>query len=203
MLKTINNKEYEIKPFANLSEANLYGANLFRANLSGANLFRADLTGANLSEANLYRANLSEANLSEANLYRVDLTGADLTGADLPNFQIVPEEGTFIGWKKVKYKGLYFILKLEIQNDASRTSTLIGRKCRASKVKVIQATEICLSGLELCTSVTEFTCLNDNYAFTYKLNEIHETEFDPDIRIECTKGIHFFITKKEAMRFSL
>ena len=73
---------------ANLYGADLYGANLYRANLSGADLsgadlYRADLSGANLHGANLYRADLYRANLDGADLYRADLSGANLHGANL------------------------------------------------------------------------------------------------------------------------
>ena len=44
--RMINGKEYEIKPDANLSGANLSGADLRRANLPGADLWRANLSGA-------------------------------------------------------------------------------------------------------------------------------------------------------------
>ena len=79
---------YEIKPGADLSEANLFKANLSDVNLSeadliGANLFRANLRSANLSEANLFRANLNRANLSEADLSGANLIGANLSDANL------------------------------------------------------------------------------------------------------------------------
>ena len=94
----INGVELEIKPYsdlsvanlfranlsrADLSMANLYWANLFRADLSGANLSRADLSMANLYWANLSRAYLSWANLSGANLTMANLSVADLSRADL------------------------------------------------------------------------------------------------------------------------
>jgi len=74
---------YEIKPGADLSEANLFRAYLFKANLSDVNLSEADLIGANLFRANLRSANLSESNLLKANLSGAKLSGADLSDADL------------------------------------------------------------------------------------------------------------------------
>ena len=47
---------YEIKPGANLSEADLRGSDLSGSDLSGANLRGADLRGANLREADLREA---------------------------------------------------------------------------------------------------------------------------------------------------
>ena len=51
MKQTINGVERDIKPYADLSDANLYRANLYRANLANANLTNADLVGAKLAGA--------------------------------------------------------------------------------------------------------------------------------------------------------
>lgn len=76
MSYTIKFKNGDIKEFANLIGANLYGADLGRANLYGA-----DLSGADLREADLYGANLRETNLYGANLRGANLRGANLEGA--------------------------------------------------------------------------------------------------------------------------
>lgn len=47
----------------------------------------------------------------------------------------------------------------------------------------------------------EFRSLFD-YRFTYKVGEWAEVpDYDPDIRVECTKGIHFFLDFEEAARY--
>ena len=79
----INGSDYDIKPGADLSDADLSSANLRRADLSCANLSCADLRAANLSEANLRGANLGSANLSYAILSDANLSGAELSCADL------------------------------------------------------------------------------------------------------------------------
>jgi len=48
MKKIINDVEYDIRPGADLSSANLVRANLYEANLARANLYGADLARANL-----------------------------------------------------------------------------------------------------------------------------------------------------------
>jgi len=159
-----------------------------RADFSGM-----DLTGANLTDANLTDANLTDANLTDANLTDAVLTDANLTGATLPNFQLCPE-GEFIGWKKVCIESKKFILKLQIIGD--RTSTLVGRKCRTSKVKVLSAFNS--DGSE--TTETVFKSLHDKN-FKYTVGKIVTSEYDSDIRFECTSGIHFFLTKKEAAEY--
>jgi hypothetical protein len=134
--------------------------------------------------ANLIEANLIEANLSEANLSRADLVGADLIEANLPNFQICPSEGSFVGWKATPGGA---ILKLEIPADAVRTSSLVGRKCRATHVRVLEA---------LGSQKPEYHTRN---GCVYQVGEITWADaWDDDIRIECTSGIHFFMTLEEA-----
>jgi len=149
-----------------------------RADLYGANLRSANLYGANLRSADLYGANLYGADLRSANLY-----GANLYGADLHAFQICPEEGGFIGWKKL-LNGI--ICKLLIPSDAKRTSSLIGRKCRAEFVKVLDG-----EGVDGHTG-----------KLRYSPGEIVRPDsYDDDIRVECTHGIHFFITRDEAEKW--
>ena len=121
------------------------------------------------------------ANLRYADLSAADLRGANLSGADLPDFQIVPSEGSFIAWKKTTNG----VIKICIPEDAERTSALTGRKCRASKVEV-------LSGEEGLSPTHRDKC-------KYIIGTTVEADsFDPDIRLECTHGIHFFMTKEEA-----
>jgi len=178
MKKIINGKEYEIAKFANLSGADLSGANLSGANLSGANLSGADLSGADLSGANLSRADLSGANLS----------GADLSGANVENvkglYQIVPEVGEFTVFKKLR-KGV--IATLLIPKDAGRVGGWVGRKCRAEKAVVLEG-----EGFSLYDS-----------GFKYEKGAtIIPDEWDSDPRVECSSGIHFFLTRKEAEEYN-
>ena len=80
MRKKINGKIYNIRPGADLSNANLHGADLSNADLHGA-----DLNGANLYGASLAGASLAGADLNGANLHGADLAGAELYGANLSN----------------------------------------------------------------------------------------------------------------------
>jgi len=178
-------KEIELAKKEN-REANLIGANLRGANLYGADLYGADLYGADLREANLREAYLGEADLRKANLY-----GADLRGAYLPNFQICPEFGSFIAWKKLA-NGV--IAQLLIPQDSLRTSNLIGRKCRAEFVKVLNFYDIDGNILDI-----EKAYGWRDESVIYEVNKFTVADkYDDDIRIECTHGIHFFMTFKEA-----
>ena len=194
---------------ANLSEADLSGANLSEANLSeadlsGANLSEADLSGANLTEADLSEANLSGANLTGAKLYEADLSGAKLYEADLrwanldgvKNLSLpitCPEEGFFIGFKKCRND---LIVKLEIPADALRCSA-IGRKCRCSKAKVLSITNVDGSDANTDTAASKH-----DKNFIYKIGETVEVpNFDTNRWNECSAGIHFFITRQEAVEY--
>ena len=184
--------------------ANLYGANLYGADLYKADLYKADLTRANLSEANLSEADLTGANLYGADLYKADLTRADLTRADLSEANLdgvknlslpitCPEEGSFIGFKKCENN---LIVKLEIPEDALRSSATT-RKCRCSKAKVLSITNLDGSITYACTASSNY-----DHTFTYKIGETVEVpNFDTNRWNECSAGIHFFITRQEAVDY--
>ena len=169
---------------ADLRDADLRGANLQDADLQRANLQDAYLQDADLRDADLRDADLRGAYLQGAYLRGAYLQGADLQGADLPHFQIVPEAGAFVGFKKLD-NGV--ICMVEIPAESKRTSSLVGRKCRAEFVKVLEGNG---------KSPTA-----DN-PIEYAVGKITKADsFDDDIRVECTNGIHFFITRQEAEEY--
>jgi len=206
---------------ANLREANLRNANLLRASLSGTNLRDADLRHADLRIADLRDADLRIADLRNADLRNADLRCADLRVADLrdadlrhadlrhtdlrdadlrdanlsdallPHFQVCPAAGSFRAFKLVCGEhGTPHVIEIEIARSAQRTNSLIGRKCRASKVRVLPGQRAGMSPTA-CQRIL------------YAPGAIIEVEdFDPDIRIECTRGIHFFMTRREAEEYN-
>lgn len=183
---------------ANLRDADLRGADLRDANLCNANLCNANLYDANLRGANLHGANLCGANLCSANLCGADLSGAKNTDKTLWNAHTAfyplqcPETGSFIGYKKAADK----IVMLEICADAKRSSAT-SRRCRCSKAKVLSITH--LDGSD--SGLTE---VRSNYSkeFVYRVGEIAEApDFDENRWNECTAGIHFFITRGEAVEY--
>jgi len=173
---------------ANLSGANLYGANLSRAYLIRADLFVADPSGAKLLRtclpgANLLGADLSRADLPRANLSRANLSGANLLGVQGLAFQI-PQDGELIVWKKVRGG----VCKLRVPPEARRTASIIGRKCRAEWVEVLEAPKN-------SRSIHDFNTV-------YRVGEIVRSDkYDDDPRVECTHGIHFFLTREEAENY--
>ena len=133
-------------------------------------------------QQSLYCSDLRNANLSGANLRSADLRNADLSGVDLKHIlaqtTILPD-GDLIGWKQLKEK---VICKLRIPAKAKRVGGLIGRKCRCEYAEVLEG-----SG----------NAIHDGTQ--YKEGEtVRPDSYDDDPLVECSHGIHFFITRQEA-----
>ena len=141
---------------------------------------KADLSEANLGGANLRGANLSEANLRGANY-----------NENTAFFAICcPEKGDFIGYKKAGGK----IVELMITGKRSSATT---RKCRCSEAKVLSITEI-----DGTSSDADIVYSDHDRNFSYKIgNTVTVDNFDDDRWNECSTGIHFFITRDEAVRY--
>ena len=169
--------------------------------LRDADLSRLDLRWLDLRDANLDGAILRGCTLYGADLTGASLRGADLTGADLRNAKLdganmygsvgfylqCPETGAFIGWKRVRNH----IIKLQITEMALRSSAT-GRKCRCSEALVLSIDDGALQEV-----------INYNFFRTvYKVGEVVRPDrFDRCRWEECTNGIHFFITRKEAEEY--
>ena len=193
-----------------LCHANLRGADLRGADLRGVNLYRVNLSGADLSYAILCHANLNRADLNGADLRGVNLSGADLSQADLSGANhvklsiaktsILPDEGDIIGWKKAwtdDIPATPVIVKLLIPADAQR-SNATGRKCRASTARVLDLQD--KQGNSLPPDTTAYS--GHDTDFTYQKGEtIHVEDFDTNRWHECAPGIHFFITRIEAVEY--
>src|SRR5690606_23748239 len=194
------NLEGAILQGANLQGANLRGANLQGANLQDAKLQsdylqgssrrgpspqRATPRGASLRGASLQGASLQDAYLQGANLRGAYLQGANLEGAKGLSQHLITSEGAVRGYKKVSTG----IVTLEIPRSARRCNAIGSRKCRAEYAIVIDAPDnaVSLHGSKLAYRTGE-TVKPDSY--------------DPDIRIECSHGIHFFLTREEAEEYS-
>ena len=171
-----------------LRSADLSDADLRCADLHGANLRCADLSDADLRSADLRSADLSDADLSDANL-------SELTVAQT---SILPDEGDIIGWKKaITLDGAPIIVKLLIPADAQR-SNATGRKCRASTARVLDLQD--KQGNSLPPDTTAYSSFDLD--FTYQKGEtVHVEDFDTDRWDECATGIHFFITRIEAVEY--
>ena len=144
---------------------------------------KKDLSGANLSGAVLLDANLSDANLSGANLRGANLRGAKNAGVAIARIQFIPEEGSFIAWKKCRNS---VIVKLNIPEDAKRSHGT-ERKCRASFADVLE-----VIGSEMGIS------LHDGKTEYRAGQRVTPDSFDENRWNTCGNGIHFYLTRVEA-----
>lgn len=131
---------------------------------------------------------------SDVNFFHSDFRCALMTREAQDKFipMICPEEGAFIGWKSC---GGY-IVKLRIPEDARRSSGC-GRKCRASWAYVLDIQH--RDG-----SPADIKKVQSNYdpGMIYEVGRtVVADEFDGDRMIECSNGIHFFMTRDEAVRY--
>jgi hypothetical protein len=110
------------------------------------------------------------------------LTGVKITKQNLSalvDARTILPDGDLIGWKKLAGGT---ICKLKIPADAKRVGGLIGRKCRAEFVVVLAGAGSSQRG-----------------GVVYRVGEtVKPDKYDPDPRVECSGGIHFFITRAEA-----
>ena len=182
---------------ANLRWADLRGADLRGADFRGADFRGADFRGADLRGANFRGADFRGADLREADLREADLSGANFRGANFRNASIYfpiacPESGGFIGYKKAAG----YIVKLKILEDAKRSSAT-SRKCRCDKAEVVA-----IENSDGTVASVDSVASNRDRSFIYKIGEIVSVDnFDDNRWNECTAGIHFFITRDEAVLY--
>lgn len=123
---------------------------------------------------------------------------------------ICPEEGEFIGWKKVIIRGPFgplewlenptpdevYIVKLKIPADAKRSSSMASRKCRCEFADVLD-----IINLKTGEHVKRVKS-NSREAIWYKVGErSHPDSFDENRWKVCTHGIHFFMNRREAEEY--
>ena len=141
-------------------------------------------------------ANLRNADLYGADLYGADLRGANLYGADLRGVRgayiACPTDGSFIGWKKASG----YIVKLQIPEDARRSSAG-GEKCRCDKAYVVEIQNADGTKADIDTIHS-----NHDANFVYTVGATVEvSDFDDDRWSECAPGIHFFIDRRAAVEY--
>ena len=202
---------------ADLFGTNFYKANIYAAEFSGASFVSANLNkvdasyayfiDSNFTDADMVGANLFKANFSKSKFVRTNICRANFAGANLLAAKFIavlynehtaffalqcPEEGPFIGFKKARHK----IIKLLITEDAKRSSAT-SRKCRCSKAKVLSITEIDGSESELKSITSDY-----DETFVYTIGEeVNVPDFDENRWRECSTGIHFFMTRDEAVKY--
>ena len=197
--------------YAKLSDANLKRANFKYADSRFADFKYADLRyacaistgfeGCDFESAILRWANLKHADLEGVDLKYADISHARLSGALMKDIEVntnttgyalaCPEKGSFIGYKKAGK----CIVELLILDDSKRVSATSAR-CRTDKARVLE-----IRNIETNALVDE-VCSDYDSKFIYKTGEIIcVKDFDNDRWNTFTTGIHFFISKDEAMNY--
>ena len=199
------------------SNCNMSGMKIRNCDLSSTGFFDNKMNGimfyiCNFNTTKIYSTDLSEGLFIDCTLTNVQLTNANLSRVEIKDCKLdniianpftsfynlqCPEEGSFIGFKKAYINTTPVIVKLQITEDSLRSSST-SRKCRCSKAKVLSISY--LNGTE-CPEGT-MACSQYDNDFIYKIGEILEVEdFEKDRWEECAKGIHFFITREEAVNY--
>jgi uncharacterized protein YjbI with pentapeptide repeats len=183
----MNQEEFDNK-FAQgqraFSNQDLRHLDLTKKNLSGCYFEYANLQGADFTGQDLRKTSLKGAILRAATMHRTKLTPKQLK-----RLSIVPE-GDLIVYKKVLSLSSRYsrrqVIKLKIPAGVPRVGGLIGRKCRAERAVVLEG-----AGISRHDGITKYK----------PRKTVVAPNWDPDPRVECSGGIHFFLTKEEALDY--
>lgn len=181
-------------------KSKLQGATFFGASLSYSHFANADLTGTLFDRAELSGVNFRDTDLSTVSFKQATWRDAEIDSRQISPVLIrsiplcCPEQGAFIGWKRLANDR---IAKLVITENSKRSSAF-GRKCRASQVLVVKITSVDGSE-EFDYGVSMY-----NPRFIYNVGSFATvSDFDDDRFHECASGIHFFITRQEAVDYGV
>lgn len=173
--------------FSSVENALFENCSLRKAIFRNANMRTAafrynDLTGANIEGADLFGAVLEYAKLDEV-IYD------DAT----QYFKMrCPEKGAFLGYKKCFNNRL---VQLLIPEDAKRTSATMN-SCRCSRAKVLT-----IKSFDYSEEFEEAWSLVDENFVYRKGDWVEVKDFNEDRWQDSTRGIHFWMTREEALRY--
>lgn len=197
--RILRNKDFTNAAFKNvcLDSADLTGSCFHNALLDGCSLRNAvlknaDLTGTSLRGADLAGADICGANLWCAVLEKANLTDVRSDGATRFFRLYCPEKGAFMGYKKCCDDR---IVELLIPSDAKRTSAT-RNSCRCSKAKVL-----IIKNFD-CTQYYDeaWSLVDENFVYRRGC-QVEVPDFDEDRWNDSTTGIHFWMTREEAMKY--
>ena len=180
--------------------------------LDGANLDGCILDNAMMNHCSLRHAALRKASMQGANLRWSDLTGLHIEGTNLRRsvFEYAvmeditddadtqfyrmscPETGAFLAYKKCFNDRL---VQLLVPADARRVSAACSA-CRCERAKVLT-----IKSFDYSERFTEAWSLVDEN-FYYRVGEwVEAGNYNPDRWMESTGGIHFWMTREEALAY--
>lgn len=180
--------------------------------LSGADLSRATVENVLLDGCSVRGAVFRNADMKTASMRCCDMTGCDIRGADLFGAVLehakldgiisdeetrwfrmhCPKEGAILGYKKCVNDRL---VQLLIPADAKRTSATLP-SCRCSKAKVLT-----IKSFDSAKEFDEAWSLVDENFVYHKGEWVEVLDFNEDRWMDSTTGIHFWMTREEAIRY--
>lgn len=137
---------------------------------------------------------------------------------------LCPESGSFIGYKKAmmfvergsqlfNMLSEYYSIKtvsvsvpvivvLKIPEDAKRINPYLSNKCRCDKAEVVGIRIIDHDDLSVYIDHEVVVSRYSDNRLIYEVGEmVYADSFDDNKAIECSHGIHFFMTEKEAIDY--
>ncbi|MBP5478705.1 MAG: pentapeptide repeat-containing protein [Bacteroidaceae bacterium] len=187
------------------TDYDLQNVSFAASDLEGASFRRCILKFSDFKDANLHNVSFIGCDLRSAQFKRAELEGVSFRGCWLDDADfaeakhvpylpmVCPETGEFEAWKKCFTKAYEpVIVRLLIPADAKRSSST-GRKCRASKAKVLDITDY--DGKRVRNA---YSAHDPHFEYVKGRVVSPRWEFDENRWEECANGIHFFMTRKEA-----
>lgn len=195
----LNNIDFTFSNFVNtkLENVNFENSILNNTSFSSCTLNSSSFKNASLNSTDLRFCNLSNSNIEGADLFGANLQGALLDGIiyndETKYFKLYcPESGPFLGYKKCFN---FRMVQLLIPKDAKRSSATTN-ECRCDKAKVLT-----IKSIDNKTYYKEARSYVDEN-FIYKSGEFAiASGFNEDRFAESTTGIHFFMTREEALGY--
>ncbi len=182
------------------------------SSFDGADFQDSCLRNTRFRECTFRNADFRNADLSGADFRGCDLSGADLRGTDIRLSVLegavlsgiktdektegwemcCPKTGAFVAYKKCVYDR---IVQLLVPADAKRSSAT-GRTCRCDKAKVLTIRSIdCQKEYEEAWSLVD-----ENFVYR-KGMWVYADSFTEDRFRDSTHGIHFWMTREEAIKY--
>lgn len=165
---------------------------------------RCSFLDSSIHHSNLSFTKFMECSVSGCIFDCTDMSGCKFKSCDIRDIYVnnvinfphipmtCPENGSFTGWKKASG----FIVKLQITEDARRSSAT-GRKCRCDKAFVVA-----IENIDGTPSMMQKVTSDYDENFVYCVGEtVTEPTFCDDRFRECAHGIHFFMTRQEAVEY--
>lgn len=177
---------------ADMSGSSIRNAGLDGCSLKGVNFKNADMYGACMRGCNMEGCNICGANLYSAVLEHANLNGI-ISDEDTKWFRMhCPETGPILGYKKCVNDRL---VQLLIPADARRTSATLP-SCRCDKAKVLT-----IKSFDSREEFDEAWSLVDEN-FVYRKGQwVEVKDFNEDRWMDSTTGIHFWMTREEAIAY--